>query len=114
MGDEEAKALGLDSEKFRRGILICATLITAAGVSISGIIGWIGLVIPHLARMIVGPNHLDMIPATILLGASFLLIVDIICRTLTSVEIPISIVMSFVGAPIFLYLLRTRVTKSWS
>ncbi len=114
MGEEEAKALGLDTGKFRRGILVCATLITAASVSICGMIGWIGLVIPHLTRMIIGPDHQGMIPATILLGASFLLIVDILCRTITLVEIPISIIMSFVGAPLFLYLLRTRVSKSWS
>jgi iron complex transport system permease protein len=113
LGDEEARSLGLNTKVLRTLAILCVTLITAASVSISGIIGWVGLIIPHIARMLVGPDHKGMIPATILVGASFLLVVDTICRDLTSIEIPVSIVTSVVGAPIFLYLLKKN-NEGWS
>jgi iron complex transport system permease protein len=113
MGDEEARALGIDVAKLRGIIILCSTLITAACICISGTIGWVGLVIPHFARMIVGPNHKVVIPTSILLGAAFMLIVDAICRDLFSVLIPVSIVTSLVGVPVFLYLLKIS-KRSWS
>lgn len=113
MGDEEAKSLGIDTKRFRPIVIVCATLLTAAAVCIGGVIGWVGLVIPHISRMIVGPDHKDTIIASILIGGAYLLAVDTICRTLTSVEIPISIVTSLFGAPIFLYLLY-KSKKTWS
>lgn len=113
MGDEEARSLGIDTKRFRPVVIVCSTLLTAAAVCIGGVIGWVGLIIPHISRMLVGPDHKDMIIASILLGGSYLLAVDTLCRTLTSVEIPISIVTSILGAPIFLYLLY-RAKKAWS
>lgn len=113
MGDEEAKSLGIDTKRFRPIVIVCSTLLTAAAVCIGGIISWVGLVIPHISRMLVGPDHKDMIIASVLIGGAYLLAVDTICRTLTSVEIPISIVTSLFGAPIFLYLLY-KAKKTWS
>lgn len=113
MGDEEARSLGIDTRRFRPVVIVCSTLLTSAAVCIGGLIGWVGLIIPHISRMLVGPDHKDMIIASIFLGGSYLLVVDTICRTLTSVEIPISIVTSILGAPLFLYLLY-RAKKTWS
>lgn len=112
MGDEEARALGINTKHLRLVVILCATLITSAAVSISGLVGWVGLVIPQMSRMLVGPDHKVMIPTSILLGASFLLVVDTICRNISGTEIPISIVTSIVGAPIFLYLLK-KSKESW-
>ncbi|OWT32643.1 ABC transporter permease [Methanobrevibacter sp. 87.7] len=106
MGDEEAQSLGENPERLRLILIAAATLITSASVSISGIIGWIGLLVPHLTRMIVGPDHKILIPASLSIGASFLLIVDNISRSLISVEIPIGILTAVIGVPVFLYLLR--------
>lgn len=106
MGDEEAQSLGVETQKLRFIIICCCTLITAAAVSISGIIGWVGLVIPHISRILVGPDHKNLLPATICLGASFLLLVDNVSRTLLIIEVPIGILTALIGAPFFLYLLR--------
>ena len=113
MGDEEAKALGIDAAKLRALVILCATLITASAVCISGLVGWVGLIIPHIGRMVVGPDHRDLVPATVLIGASYMLLVDIICRNMTAGEIPVSIVTSIIGAPIFLYLLK-KSKENWS
>lgn len=106
--EEEAKSLGLDTKKLRIIVILCSTLITSAAVSISGMIGWVGLIVPHIARMIVGPNYQKLLPLSILLGSSYLLLVDDIARMLTSVEIPLGILTSTIGAPFFLYLLLCR------
>lgn len=105
MGEEEAMALGVDTKKLRAVIVVCCTVVTAAAVCISGTIGWVGLVIPHIGRMLVGPNHKVLLPVSVLLGASYLLIIDDIVRTAASVEIPIGILTAMIGAPFFLYLL---------
>lgn len=81
---------------------------TASSVAVTGIIGWIGLVIPHFSRLIFGDDYRFVIPASGLLGASFLLVVDILCRNITTSEIPIGIITSFIGAPIFLYLIYKK------
>lgn len=112
MGDEEAHSLGVNTQKLRFIIIGCCTLITAAAVSISGIIGWVGLVIPHICRILVGPDHKNLLPATICLGASFLLVVDNISRTILITEVPIGILTAIIGAPFFLYLLK-RGHGSW-
>ncbi len=106
MGDDEARSLGVNTEKMRLFVILCCTLLTASAVSISGIIGWVGLVIPHAARMIVGPNYRKLLPASISLGATFLLLVDDVCRTATSIEIPLGIITAIIGAPVFIYLLQ--------
>lgn len=105
LNEDEAKTVGLDTEKLRVIVIICSTLMTAASVSVSGIIGWIGLVIPHLSRMIVGPDYRILFPTTILLGSSYLLLIDNIARTFTTVEIPLGILTSLIGAPFFIFLL---------
>lgn len=111
-GDEEAKAMGLNTKKLREIYIISATLLTAAAVAVCGMIGWIGLVIPHLTRMMVGPNHKYLIPASFLMGGIFLLLVDDLARTLFTVEIPLGILTSIIGAPFFVYLLLKR-KKGW-
>lgn len=104
-GEEEATALGVDTLKIRIIAILCSTLMTAAAVSISGIIGWVGLIIPHFARLIVGPNYKALIPASILIGSTYLLIVDDIARSLFSMELPIGVLTSLLGAPIFIFML---------
>ena len=106
MGDEEAQSLGLNPSRLRLIIIVAGTLLTSAAVSISGIIGWIGLVVPHMVRMVVGPDNRILIPASLSFGASFLLLIDNISRALIAIEIPIGILTAIIGVPLFLYLLR--------
>lgn len=112
MGEEEAQALGVDTAKLRVIIVLCSTMITAASVCIGGIIGWVGLIIPHIGRMLVGPDHKKLLPVTVLLGAAYLLLIDDIARNISSVEIPIGILTAIIGAPFFIYLLK-RSNKGW-
>lgn len=105
LGDDEAKTMGVNSRRLRIIVIFCATLITAASVSVSGVIGWVGLVIPHLTRRMVGNNYKHLMPASMLFGAIFLLLVDNISRNLLATEIPIGILTSFIGAPFFIYLI---------
>jgi iron complex transport system permease protein len=105
--EETSKSVGINISALRLLVVICATLLTAASVSVSGMIGWVGLVIPHLCRMIFGYDYRRLIPATALFGGTFLLVVDDIARTATTGELPIGILTAFVGAPMFLYLLVT-------
>ena len=107
-GDEEAQAMGLNVKRLRGLFILCATLLTAASVAIAGMIGWIGLIIPHMARFIVGPNCKVLLPMSFLVGGSFLLLVDNVARNLFTVEIPLGILASIVGAPFFFYLLLKR------
>lgn len=112
-GEEEAKALGINTGKIRLLVMVCTTLLTASAVSVSGMIGWVGLIIPHLARMVVGPNFKQLIPASMLMGGTYLLLVDNIARSAVSIEIPLGILTSLIGAPFFIFLLmNTR--KGWS
>lgn len=108
MGEEEAQVLGINTRLMKTVVILCCTLMTAAAVSISGMIGWVGLVIPHLARMIVGPNYQVLLPASILLGGAYLLFVDDLARLLASMEIPLGILTALIGVPFFLYLLLNR------
>lgn len=108
-GEDEAKSMGIDVSTVRIVCIICATLLTAAVVSIAGTIGWVGLMIPHLVRFIVGPNNKTVIPFSLLTGALFMLIVDNFCRSLLAYEIPLGVLTSLIGAPFFIYILfRTR------
>ncbi|HOD86031.1 MAG TPA: iron chelate uptake ABC transporter family permease subunit, partial [Methanoculleus sp.] len=93
-------------------LVISSTIVTASAVCISGIIGWVGLVVPHIGRMLVGPDFRNLIPVSAVLGASFLLVVDDIARTLTATEIPLGILTALIGAPFFAYLL-TRKKVGW-
>ena len=107
MGDEEARSLGVETEWLKGIVIVCTTLITAAAVSACGMVGWIGLVIPHVGRMLVGPDHRVLLPATLSIGASYLLIIDDIARTATAGDIPLGILTAIIGAPFFGYLLRS-------
>ena len=105
LGDEEAESIGVNTRRIRTVVIVCATLITAASVSVSGMIGWIGLVVPHFARRIVGNNYVYLMPLTMIIGAFFLLGVDDISRNMMAKETPLGILTSLVGAPFFIYLL---------
>ena len=108
LGDEEARALGVNTNVLRLLVIVCSTLITAASISVGGMIGWVGLEIPHLSRKLVGSNYRYLMPASMLAGAAFLLLVDDVSRNLLAVEIPIGILTAFIGAPFFLYLICRR------
>lgn len=108
LGDEEAASMGVDSKRVRIIVIICSTLITAASVSVSGMIGWVGLVIPHFSRRIVGNNYMHLMILSMILGALFLLGVDDISRILIAKEIPLGILTSLIGAPFFIYLLTRK------
>ena len=108
LGDEEAASMGVDIRKIRIIVILCSTLITAASVAVSGMISWVGLVIPHFARRIVGNNYMRLLPMSMIMGALFLLLVDDISRNLMAKEIPLGILTSLVGAPFFIYLLTRK------
>lgn len=102
------RALGINTALLRLIVVVCATLVTAASVSVSGLIGWVGLVIPHLCRRYIGNDYRKLLPASMLFGATFLLLVDNISRNLLAVEIPIGILTAFIGAPFFIYLMHQK------
>jgi iron complex transport system permease protein len=113
MGDKEAHSLGINT-KFNKGIVIvCATLASAGAVCVSGIIGWVGLVIPHIGRMLVGNDNRILIPASLSLGACFLIVIDNLSRMLTGSEIPLGILTALVGGPFFVYLLKRTKGGGW-
>jgi len=111
-GGEEAQALGVNERNVRAVVIVSATVMTALAVSVSGIIGWIGLIIPHIARMIVGPNFHRLLPVSALLGATFLLSVDTLARSVTSVELPLGVLTALIGAPFFLVVL-SQARRQW-
>lgn len=108
MGDDEARALGVNAHRVRLTIVLCSTLVTASAVSVSGMIGWVGLVIPHMMRRIIGSDYRYLMPASMLGGGIFLLIVDNLSRNLSTSGIPIGILTAFVGAPFFLFLITGK------
>lgn len=113
MGDEEAQALGIPVEWIRMLLIFVATLMSALTVVLAGMIGWVGLIIPHITRMLVGPDNKILIPASALIGAIYLIVVDDISRMLFNVEIPIGITTSLVGIPFFAIILR-KAKKGWN
>jgi iron complex transport system permease protein len=113
LGDEEARALGVRVQLVRISIVAAATLMTAAAVAVSGIVGWVGLVVPHIARLIVGPSFARLLPMAALLGAAYLLLVDTVARTLGVVELPLGVLTAAIGTPVFLVLLA-RGTRGWN
>ena len=113
LGDEEAKALGVDTTKTRLVIILAATLLTAIAVSVCGTIGWVGLVVPQMVRMLIGPDNRRLIPLCFFFGGTFMLIIDCICRSLISSEIPIGVATAIIGAPLFLVILR-RLNRGWA
>jgi iron complex transport system permease protein len=102
--DDEARALGVDTARLRTLVVACATLMTASVVAISGIIGWVGLLVPHAARLLVGPDFGRLLPLAMLLGAGFMLAVDTLCRTIAPIEVPPGVLTALIGTPFFLWL----------
>jgi len=111
--EEEARALGVATGPLRIAIVAAATLITSASVATAGIIGWVGLVVPHLARSLVGPDFARLLPAAAILGGGYLLLIDTLARTMAQVEIPLGILTAVIGTPFFIWLLAS-VQKNWS
>jgi iron complex transport system permease protein len=111
--EEEARALGVPTGPLRIAIVAAATLVTSASVAAAGIIGWVGLIVPHLARALVGPDFARLIPAAAILGGGYLLFIDTIARTAASVEIPLGILTAVIGTPFFIWLLAS-VQRTWS
>lgn len=105
LGDDEARALGVNVARLRAVVIVAATLVTASVVAISGVIGWVGLMIPHMARLLVGPRFDRLLPASILLGAAFLITVDTLARSAARIEIPLGVLTAVIGGPIFVCLL---------
>lgn len=105
LGEEEARALGIDTVWLRRLVIVAATLMTAAAVAISGVIGWVGLMVPHMARLITGPRFDRLLPVAILLGGSFMVAVDTLARSAARIEIPLGVLTALIGGPVFVWLL---------
>jgi iron complex transport system permease protein len=105
LSEDEARSLGLDVAKLRIAVIGCATLVTASAVAVAGVIGWVGLVIPHAARLLVGAGFARVLPLSLVLGAAFMLAVDTICRTVSATEVPPGVATAFVGTPVFILLL---------
>lgn len=113
LGDDEARALGVNVAFVRGTVIAAATLITVAAVSVSGVVGWIGLMIPHMVRPLVGPRYDRVLPASILMGAAFLVLVDTLARSAARIEIPLGLLTALIGAPLFVWLLA-RGRRVWS
>ncbi len=111
-GEEEARSMGVNTGRTRLIVILAATLLSSCSVAVAGIIGWIGLVVPHLARAVVGPNYRVLLPATLLVGAVFLLLVDDVARLLYATEIPIGLLTSILGVPFFVFIYRKNM-RGW-
>lgn len=112
-GDDEARTMGIPVRALRAVLILAATLMTAAAVSISGTVGWVGLLVPHLARLLVGPSYVILLPASVLMGAGYLLLVDDLCRSAFANELPLGIVTAVLGAPVFVAVLM-KARRQWS
>jgi iron complex transport system permease protein len=108
LDDEEAKSLGVSVRKYRLILILASTLLSAAAVCLGGLIGWVGLVSPHMCRAITGPDYKRLVPACAMLGAAYLVLMDDIARSLFSLELPLGVVTSIMGAPFFVYLIIKR------
>jgi iron complex transport system permease protein len=113
LGDADAASLGINPGRLRATIILLAALIVAAQVAVSGIVGWIGLIVPHLARMLVGPDHRRLLPASAMLGSAFTLVVDDIARSIASQELPIGVLTAIIGTPVFALLFWRIQSKGW-
>lgn len=114
LGDDDARAVGVRPERLRWTLLVAVAAIVAGAVAVSGVIGWVGLVVPHLARMWVGPDHRVLLPVSFLMGASFLIVMDLLARSATAGELPLGALTALIGAPVFLLLLRRNHDRVWT
>jgi iron complex transport system permease protein len=105
LGENEAKMLGVNIRRQRMVIIVFSTVLTACSVSVAGTVNWVGLVIPHISRMITGPDNKKMLPMALFLGGIFMMLIDILARTLTVMEIPLSVLTGVIGSPIFFIIL---------
>lgn len=112
-GEEEARSLGLDTGRMRAAVIFCATLVTASMISVCGIIGWVGLVVPHISRFLAGANHRRLMPVSFLVGAAFMVAVDTVARSAASVEIPVGIITAVLGAPFFIWIMKRSTLRAW-
>ena len=108
LGEDSASQLGVNTERIKLMVLVVTALITAASVSVTGIIGFVGLVVPHVVRIFVGPKHKKIYPYSFLLGGVFLILCDTIARSLINQEIPVGVITAIFGGPFFIYLLKKR------
>ena len=111
-GDDEAKAMGVGVKGTRLVLILASTLLTSATVSFCGVVGWIGLIVPHMARLVVGPNYRILLPVSMLGGAVFTMVVDDVARIIVPGEMPAGVLTALIGAPLFIYLL-IRGRKEW-
>jgi iron complex transport system permease protein len=113
MGDEEAKSMGVNVKRDRIIFIAASTVAVSVAVSVSGIIGWVGLMVPHLIRMMTGPDHKSLVPLSMAGGATFMIFADTIARNLTSFDLPVGIITAITGAPFFIYLMKKGGRESW-
>lgn len=113
MGDKEARALGVDVQRDKLLVVVAATLSTAGAVCIAGIVGWVGLIIPHIGRMVAGSDNRRLMPLSAAIGAAFMVLIDLACRTISVSEIPLGVLTSLIGAPFFVYLLKKTKGRDW-
>ena len=113
LGDDEARSSGMNVERYKVVFILCAALVSAVGVSIAGIVALVGLIVPHMVRMIAGPDHRTLLPLSAALGATYLVLVDDIARAALGYEVPLSIITTLIGAPFFWLLLRSTKASGW-
>ena len=113
LGDDEARTLGIEAARLRLLVIACATLMTSAAVAMAGVVGWIGLMVPHMARLMTGPRFDRLLPAAILIGAGFMVLVDTAARSIAQMEVPLGILTAILGAPVFVWLLA-RGSRGWA
>jgi len=113
IGDKEARSMGVDVNKSKIIIIVAATLATAGAVCLSGIVGWVGLIIPHMSRMIIGNDNRKLLPVSISIAAAFMILIDTLCRSITTAEIPLGVLTAIVGAPFFIFLLKKTKGGGW-
>jgi iron complex transport system permease protein len=113
MGDDEARSMGINVTRDRIIFIAASTIAVSVAVSVSGIIGWVGLMVPHLIRMMTGPDHKSLVPLSMAGGAAFMIIADTIARNLTSFDLPVGIITAITGAPFFVYLMKKGGRESW-
>lgn len=112
LSEDEARSMGVNTTRLRWILIMAATLVTSAGVAMAGVIGWVGLVVPHMARFMVGPSFERLLPASALLGAGFLLLIDTLARSMATIEVPLGLLTAVIGTPFFIALLR-HAHRSW-
>ena len=113
LGDDEARSSGMNVERYKAVFIVAAALVSAVAVAMAGIVALVGLIVPHMVRMIAGPDHRTLLPLSAALGATYLVLVDDLSRAAFGVEIPLSIITTLIGAPFFWLLLRTTKSSGW-